>query len=1023
VGAVADRTRGPVLAALAEALGAALDGRGGLVLLTGEAGIGKTTTASALADRARRAGATVRWAACWPGGATVAHGPWLTVLAGLAGPGRAAIDALAANAPDDGAAAASQRASAYAAVADAVEESARERPLVVVVDDLHWADEGTVQLLGALAGRLPAFGALVVGTYRDTDVGADAPLRRLGASADRLALRGLDADEVAAVLADSLGPARAGELAPEVVEQTGGNPFLVMQLGRLVAADPDALRRGALPVGARDLLGGRLAVLEDDERGVVVAAAVLGGAFTVDVLRRVAGDGCNVDGALDRAAALRIVERAPGVGAWRFVHDLFRTAALDAIASTELAALHARAADALGGDAGAEPAVVARHVLAAGGDAAPWFVRAGERALAAMAWEEAAAEFEHALAVSRGRARVPALLGLGRARVLNGDPDGAGRAFDEVASLARDTGETRWLVDAALGFSADLSGFEVRLFDQRQIDLLEEAAAALAGDDDPASIALRSTVTARLSVALSLAAPTARRLTLAEDAVALARESGDRLALARALAAHCDAIAGPDDVARREAEASEIIAIAEKEGDGPLELLGRRLRYVARLESGDVAGANDDAGAFERRARAIGNPLYTWYADLWRGAMAVVVGDDDTAETLGARVAAVGRATGSANASMLAVVLDLIIRWARGDNAGAVERMGALTTDYPEVAVFLSSVGANARALALAGYEDAARVLVDRTQAIGLDATVRDAEWLPNIVTLLDTAVLLDHPSLADVLAVVEPYAGLVAFEGIGAGHYGSVARFVALACVALGRRDDAVAYARVALDVNRRFGGRLAAEAERTLAEVSGAPVARTANATGAIGELARDGDVWHVTFAGETTIVKHTKGVADLAVLLRAGGREVHVSELIGVDASALHAGGRGGDALDRRAVAAYRDRLAELAEEIDDADAAHDVARAERARVEHDALVEQLAAGLGLGGRARAAGPDPVERSRKAVAARIRDAIRRIDAVHPALGRHLGVSIKTGIFCSYRPEHPVVWRCEPSSGAGRA
>ncbi len=1017
MGAVADRTRGPVLAALAEALDAALDGRGGLVLLTGEAGIGKTTTASTLADRARRAGATVRWAASWPGGATVAHGPWLTVLAGLGAPGRAAIDALAATAPDDGAAAASLRASAYAAVGDAMEDGAAGGGLVVVLDDLHWADEGTLQLLGAVCGRLPSFGALVVGTYRDTDIAADAPLRRLGASVDRLALRGLDTDGVAAVLADALGRARAGELAPDVVERTGGNPFLVVQLGRLVAADPDALRRGALPAGARDLLAERLLALDDAERAVIVAAAVLGGVFAVDDLRRVVAGG-DVDAALDHAAAVRIVERAPGVGAWRFVHDLFRTAALDGVASAELASLHARAADALAGD-DAEPAVVARHVLAAGGDAAPWFTKAGDRALAAMAWEEAVTQFEHALAVSRGRARVPALLGLGRARVLSGDPDAAGRAFEEVAALARDAGETRWLVDAALGFSADLSGFEVRLFDQRQIDLLEEAAAALAEDDEPASIALRSTVTARLSVALSLAAPTARRLTLAEDAVAQARASGDRVALARALAAHCDAIAGPDDVAARASEASEIIAIAEAEGDGPLELLGRRLRYVARLESGDAAGAGADAGAFERRAAAIGTPLYTWYADRWRGQMAVVAGDDTAAEAACRHVAAVGRATGSANASMLAVVLGLMVRWARADYEGAVERMGALTTDFPEVAVFLSSVGANARALALAGYHDAARDLVDRTQAIGLDATVRDAEWLPNVVTLLDTAVLLGHPFLPDILAVVEPYAALVAFEGIGAGLYGSVARFVALGCAALGRHDDAVAYARQAIDVNRRFGGRLAVDAERTLAEVSGTPTTIAPPSTAA-GALVRDGDVWHVTFAGDTTIVKHTKGVADLAVLVAAAGREVHVSELVGVDQSALRVGGRGGEALDRRAIAAYRDRLAELAEEIDDADAAHDVGRAERARVEHDALVEQLAAGLGLGGRARAAGPDPVERARKAVTARIRDAIQRIDSVHPTLGRHFEVSIRTGTYCSYRPEHAVVWRCEPTSGA---
>jgi hypothetical protein len=80
----------------------------------------------------------------------------------------------------------------------------------------------------------------------------------------------------------------------------------------------------------------------------------------------------------------------------------------------------------------------------------------------------------------------------------------------------------------------------------------------------------------------------------------------------------------------------------------------------------------------------------------------------------------------------------------------------------------------------------------------------------------------------------------------------------------------------------------------------------------------------------------------------------------------------------------------------------------------------LVDELSSSVGLGGRARMSGPDPVERLRKAVTARVRDAIRRIAAVHPPLGRHLTNSVRTGTYCSYQPEHPVVWRCEARSGA---
>ncbi len=150
-------------------------------------------------------------------------------------------------------------------------------------------------------------------------------------------------------------------------------------------------------------------------------------------------------------------------------------------------------------------------------------------------------------------------LGLGRARLLVGDDAGATRAFEELAQIGRRSGSPPLLARAALGFSADLSGFEVRLFDQRQIDLLEEADTALVDQELPA---LRSAVLARLSVALSLTASDRRRLDLAEEAVALARTADDDAVLGQALAAHCDAISGPADVAQRELEATEILRIA-----------------------------------------------------------------------------------------------------------------------------------------------------------------------------------------------------------------------------------------------------------------------------------------------------------------------------------------------------------------------------------------------------------------------------------------------------------------------------
>jgi predicted ATPase len=178
-----------------------------------------------------------------------------------------------------------------------------------------------------------------------------------------------------------------------------------------------------------------------------------------------------------------------------------------------------------------------------------------------------------------------------------------------------------------------------------------------------------------------------------------------------------------------------------------------------------------------------------------------------------------------------------------------------------------------------------------------------------------------------------------------------------------------------------------------------------RTGDRTGV---FRRAGDHWEIGLDGDVTTARATKGMDDLATLLQADGREVHCLELIG----AVVQQGDTGEVLDATARRAYEERVRELQREIDEADADNDSGRAERARVELDDLVDQLAAALGLGGRTRTPGGS-AERARSAVTQRVRTTIRRIETVAPRLGRHLNASIRTGTFCSYRPEEPVRWQ----------
>src|SRR5262249_31644098 len=166
------------------------------------------------------------------------------------------------------------------------------------------------------------------------------------------------------------------------------------------------------------------------------------------------------------------------------------------------------------------------------------------------------------------------------------------------------------------------------------------------------------------------------------------------------------------------------------------------------------------------------------------------------------------------------------------------------------------------------------------------------------------------------------------------------------------------------------------------------------------------RQGDVWIVRFAGRESYLKHTRGLADLGVLLSNPGREIHASVLMdSVEASA------GEPVLDERRRAASKARLPALDEEVREAEARGDAA-ALRAAEEREALISELRAATGLGGRRRVLA-DPAERARKAVSARIRESIDRLRGPMPELGRHLDEAIVTGTSCSYTPARPCRWR----------
>jgi hypothetical protein len=212
----------------------------------------------------------------------------------------------------------------------------------------------------------------------------------------------------------------------------------------------------------------------------------------------------------------------------------------------------------------------------------------------------------------------------------------------------------------------------------------------------------------------------------------------------------------------------------------------------------------------------------------------------------------------------------------------------------------------------------------------------------------------------------------------------------------------DALERARAALDRQAPKG-----DAPTTIAtsEPTGAATNAQQHA-----ELVSEGDSWRAGYGGRTVRIRDMKGVRDLAVLLARPGVEVHALELMG----AADVGREAGPQIDETARKAYQARIIDLQHEIDEARRDNDSARAERSELELDALVEQLSEAFGLGGRSRTTGSSS-ERARTAVTYRVRAAIRKLEQVHPDLGRHLSNSVRTGTWCSYRPENETTWTIE--------
>ena len=1020
--------------ALRSAVDAALRGAGGVVLLAGEAGMGKTALASEAVAYARTRGAAAVWGTCWEGDGAPGFWPWIQVVRALVpeggDEGEAVLAELTGVTRERGGGLGDESAirfRTYDLAATYLRSRAAQGPLVVILDDLHWADVSSLRLLVFLARQLHDAAALVIGTYRDVEVTAgDHPARpllaELAGQAELIRLTGLAADEVGQLIEKVCGEPPQAPLIQAVHDRTAGNPFFAQQIARLLAAQGVPLDRAqvtGVPPVVGDVLARRLARLPGQVVDLLAVASVVGRRFPIATLAAIAGVPAETAvPLLDRAVRAAVLEHDEP-GRLRFSHDLFRDVLYDGLPAARRSALHLTVAELLERRTAAAEIAYHRSVAWPLGDrdrAVTALTGAAREATARTAFDEAAAWLRRAIDVGGDAATADLVMvcEYGDALRRAGHGEEARAALAGAAARARATGDTDMLIRAAFGVHRITTLTESPR--SGVIALLEEALATLGAIGPADGGAARWLLSAALARELADGPhrDLSRAAGLASAAVEGARAAGEAGVLAYALFALADVRWEPGTAAERLSIAADLADAAANAGEIELVLEAHLCRLVALLELGDPSFPVE-LGTFTQMAERAAIPRYLYLARSRQATVASLTGPLETADQLIDEAAAYGERIGEPDtwgvqASQLAGLAYIRHDWTRLSELGAARGQAIMP---PEFALHL-----RAWLLLEAGEKAAAAALV---------ASIPDGptmyRWRHTTMLTSDAelaAAAGDRNRCAARYEQLLPLADEFAVVGAAVFTTGPVALQLGLLAAALGRWDDAAAHLEAAARRCDRLGAALLAARARTeLARVRAAQAHTPPGNGGSTNVFRREGDTWTLAFGGRGVALRDAKGLRDLAVLLATPGREVAATELIAGVTTEAAAGlaGLGADpVLDDRARAAYRTRLARLDEELAEADTHQDIERSARLAAERDALIGELAHATGLGGRSRRLG-DVTERARTTVTARIRDAIGRIERAHPELGRHLRASIVTGARCSYRPAETVRWSISQS------
>ncbi|MGH8973221.1 MAG: ATP-binding protein [Acidimicrobiia bacterium] len=831
----------------------AADGRRRVVLVSGEPGVGKTGLAAEFSRALHAQGALVLYGRC-DEDLGLPYQPFIEAArAGLdAGSGTelqpwvdAHGDALAHVLPEvsrrfpgvpssPAMDAETERYRFFQAMIALLARLSAVRPVLVVLDDLHWATQPTLLLLKHLVASSEPMAVLVLGTYRESDVSRDHPLAdllaelRREASVDRIPLRGLGDDEVVALVEGAAGHALEDEMvafAHAAARETDGNPFFLTEILRhlaesgavvherdrwVAAGDLAAVH---LPASVRDVIGHRVRRLGEEAGRVLSVAAVIGRDFDDELLARAAevDDDVLLD-VLEAATGAALVTEVPGrPGRFSFSHALVQHALYEDLGGLRRVRAHQRVAAALealcGDDPGERVAQLAHHWITATRPAEPlkaidYAMRAGDRALDQLVPEEAAGWYAQALQLHTDRdasdeLRLELLIRLGEAQRRAGQA-AFRQSLLEASTLARRRGDNARLVRAVLASNRGTFSAAGEV-DHEKVEALEAARAALGNDHTTE----RARVLATLASELTFSGAWERRRDLADEALAVARRLGDDATLARVLNLRASTIQVSETVTERMAGTAENLEVTGRLGD-PLErYFALWTRRLAAAEAGDRAEADRALDELEQLAGALGQPALRWYAMNQRVVGELLAGRIEDAERLAADAVQLGHECEGPEAFVIYTLQLFTVRLDQGRLGELEPVIAQAMADNPGLPVV--------RALLALAYTELERT-DDARRVFAIDAAndfsdlPYDLTWGTSLSALSQVCGRLEDREAAAVLfEKLRPSSGVVSHSVVFT--LGAIDRYLGLLAATLGRFDEAEAYFRSAARLHEEIG------------------------------------------------------------------------------------------------------------------------------------------------------------------------------------------------------------------------